>query len=116
MTYILAFLIGGLICGLGQLILDNTTFTPGHMLVLFTVLGAVLGGIGLYEPLIKLAGAGALIPVSGFGSSLVRGVMVESQKLGWVGLLTGVFEFTGLGLAAAVFFGTIIALIFTPRS
>ncbi|HHY98141.1 MAG TPA: SpoVA/SpoVAEb family sporulation membrane protein [Firmicutes bacterium] len=115
MTYILAFLIGGLICGLGQLILDNTSLTPGHMLVIFTVAGAILGGLGLYEPLVRLAGAGALVPVSGFGASLVRGVILESQRLGWVGLLTGVFEFTGLGLAAAVFFGTIIALIFTPR-
>lgn len=116
MSYLLAFLVGGLICGLGQLILDYTSLTPGHMLVAFTMLGAFLGGIGLYQPLVELAGAGALIPVSGFGSSLVKGVISESSRMGWIGLFTGVFEITGLGLACAVFFGFLFALIFNPRS
>lgn len=114
--YLMAFLVGGLICGIGQLILDYTRLTPGHMLVGFTVAGALLGGLGVYERFLKVAGAGALVPVSGFGASLVRGVLVESGRLGWIGLFTGVFEFTGLGLAAAVFFGFLIALIFNPRS
>ncbi|NPV52304.1 MAG: stage V sporulation protein AE [Firmicutes bacterium] len=116
MTYLMAFLIGGLICGIGQVILDHTKLTPGHMLVAFTMAGALLGGLGVYERLLKIAGAGALVPVSGFGASLVRGALVEAGRLGWIGLFTGVFEFTGLGLASAIFFGFLIALIFNPRS
>jgi len=116
MSYLAAFLIGGAICGLGQLILDYTSLTPGHMLVLFTMLGAFLGGLGLYQGLIEFAGAGALVPVSGFGSALVKGALLEAKRHGVIGLFTGVFEFTGLGVAAAVVFGALVALIFNPRS
>lgn len=86
------------------------------MLVGFTMLGALLGGLGLYDPILKFAGAGALIPVSGFGSALVKGVINESTRLGWLGIFTGAFEITGLGLACAVVFGFLFALIFNPRS
>lgn len=116
MDYIIAFLIGGLICGIGQIILDLTSLTPGHMLVLFTVLGAIAGGFGIYQPLLRLAGAGALVPVTGFGASIAKGSLLEAQRTGLIGLFTGAFEFTGQGLAVAVFFSAVFALFFSPRS
>jgi stage V sporulation protein AE len=114
--YIIAFLIGGLICGLGQLIIDLTTLTPGHMLVLFTVLGAIAGGFGVYQPFLAFAKAGALVPVTGFGASIAKGSLLEAERSGIIGLFTGVFEFTGQGLAVAVFFSAIAAIFFSPRS
>lgn len=116
MDYIIAFLIGGLLCGLGQLILDLTTLTPGHMLVLFTVLGAIAGGFGFYQPFLEFAKAGALVPVTGFGASIAKGSLLEAERTGIIGLFTGAFEFTGQGLAIAVFFSAIAALFFSPRS
>ncbi|HXL05057.1 MAG TPA: SpoVA/SpoVAEb family sporulation membrane protein [Bacillota bacterium] len=116
MDYIIAFLIGGLICGLGQLILDLTTLTPGHMLVMFTVLGAIAGGFGVYQPFLEFAKAGALVPVTGFGASIAKGSLLEAERSGIIGLFTGAFEFTGQGLAVAVFFSAIFALFFSPRS
>ncbi len=90
MDYIVAFLIGGLICGLGQLVLDLTTLLPGHMLVLFTVLGAITGGLGLYQPFLKFAKAGALVPVTGFGgASIAKGSLLEAERTGIIGLFTG---------------------------
>lgn len=116
MDYAIAFLIGGLICGLGQLILDSTTLAPGHMLVFFTVIGAIAGGFGLYQPFLEFAKAGALIPVTGFGASIAKGSLLEAERTGIIGLFTGAFEFTGQGLAVAVFFSVIAALFFNPKS
>jgi stage V sporulation protein AE len=115
-AYLIAFLIGGTICGLGQLILDLTTLSPGHVLVMFTVLGALAGGFGIYQPFLKFAGAGALVPVTGFGASIAKGSLLEAQRIGFIGLFTGAFEFTGQGLAVAVFFSAIAAIFFNPRS
>lgn len=115
MSYVIAFLTGGLICAAAQLILEYTKLTPAHVLVGLTIAGAVLGGIGWYEPFLKFAGAGALVPVSGFGSSIARGMLSEIKRLGWEGLFTGAFEITGLGLAAAVVFGSLMAVASRPR-
>ncbi|MEW6107502.1 MAG: stage V sporulation protein AE [Bacillota bacterium] len=115
-TYLYAFLVGGAICAIGQLILDFTNLTPGHMLVILTVAGAIAGGLDLYQPLLKFAGAGALTPVSGFGASIARGALAEAKRIGILGLFTGVFEYTGMGIAVAVFFGTLVALIANPKS
>ncbi len=115
MTYLWAFIVGGAIAALGQALLDLTSLTPGHVLVIFTVAGAVAGGLGLYQPLVEFAGAGALTPVSGFGASIARGALVEAERTGFLGLFTGVFEFTGMGIAIAAFFGTVVALIASPR-
>ena len=115
MDYLWAFLVGGLICGLAQLVLDNFKVTPAHILVGLTMLGAILHGIGIYEPLLEFAGAGALIPVSGFGNSIATGILSEVKRLGWEGLFTGAFELTGLGLTSAVVFGFIIALLTDPK-
>lgn len=115
MQYLIAFLVGGAICALAQLVFDTVKCTNAHILVGLTVLGAVLNGLGLYEPFQEFAGAGALVPVIGFGSSITTGMISEVKRLGWEGLFTGAFEITGLGLAAAIVFSTIVALIRTPH-
>ncbi|MBT2688310.1 stage V sporulation protein AE [Bacillus sp. ISL-47] len=110
-----AFVIGGLICVVGQILFDVFKLTPGHTLSLLVVLGAVLDGIGLYEPLADFAGAGATIPITSFGNSLVHGAMQEADQHGLVGVLTGMFEVTSSGISAAIIFGFIGALIFKPK-
>ncbi|GIN74117.1 stage V sporulation protein AE [Bacillus sp. J14TS2] len=110
-----SFVIGGLICMFGQLIMDLFKLTPGHTLSLLVVLGAIFAGIGLYEPLINFAGAGATIPITSFGNSLVQGAMAEADKHGLVGVMTGMFEVTSSGISAAIVFGFIGALIFKPK-
>ncbi len=110
-----AFLVGGAICALAQIAYDNTKLSTGHILVSLTIIGAILGGLGLYDLLVDFAGAGALIPVSGFGSSIVTGMLVETKRLGWEGLFTGAFEITGLGLTSAIIFGTLMAVLFRPK-
>jgi stage V sporulation protein AE len=113
--YLWAFLVAGSICAVGQLFYSYTKFTPAHILVGFTVAGAVLEGLGLYKPLQAFGGGGALVPVSGFGASVTRGVVQEAQAMGWEGLFTGVFDITGLGLATAIIFGFLIALVARPK-
>lgn len=106
---------GGAICAVAQLVLDTTKCTPTHVLVATVSLGAILQGLGLYEPFQDFAGAGALIPVSGFGSSITKGMLAEAKSWGWYGLLTGAFEITGLGLAAAIIFSSFITLFRKPQ-
>lgn len=116
MTYLWAFVVGGLICAGVQLVSFLVPkWTPAHLLVGLTVTGALLNGFGLYDRLIKFAGAGALIPVSGFGASITKGVLGEIEKLGWEGLFTGTFEIVGLGIAAAVLFAITAALVASPK-
>jgi stage V sporulation protein AE len=110
-----AFVIGGLFCVFGQLLFDVAKLTPGHTLSLLVVIGAVLDGIGLYEPLIDFAGAGATIPITSFGNSLVHGALQEAEQHGLVGVLTGMFEVTSSGISAAIIFGFIGALLFKPK-
>jgi stage V sporulation protein AE len=110
-----AFVVGGLICVFGQLMFDIVKLTPAHTMSLLVVIGAVLDGFGLYEPLIDFAGAGATIPITSFGNSLVHGALQEAEQHGLVGVLTGMFEITSSGISAAVIFGFIGALIFKPK-
>ncbi|WP_139904663.1 stage V sporulation protein AE [Clostridium thermarum] len=110
-----AFLIGGGICVLGQILMDVFRLTPAHTTCTLVVLGAVLGGLGLYDPLIKLAGAGATVPISSFGNSLLKGAMTEAEKNGIIGVLTGIFEITSSGISAAIIFAFIASLIFKPK-
>lgn len=110
-----AFIVGGIICIIGQLLFDVAKLTPGHTLSLFVVIGAILGGLGLYDPLVDFAGAGASIPIVSFGNSLVHGALNEADKHGLVGVLTGMFEVTSSGISAAIIFGFIGALIFKPK-
>ncbi|NNV07682.1 stage V sporulation protein AE [Geobacillus sp. C56-T2] len=110
-----AFVVGGLICVIGQILLDVFKLTPAHTLTILVVTGAILDGFGLYEPLIDFAGAGATIPITSFGNSLVHGAMQEAEKHGIVGVLTGMFEVTSAGISAAIVFGFIGALLFRPK-
>ncbi|OCA84235.1 stage V sporulation protein AE [Bacillus sp. FJAT-27225] len=110
-----AFVVGGLLCVVGQLILDIGRVTPGHMLCTLVVLGAILDGFGLYEPFMDFAGAGASVPITSFGNSLVHGAMQEAEQHGLVGVLTGMFEVTSSGISAAIVFGFIGALLFKPK-
>lgn len=113
--YLVAFVVGGLFCVVGQLALDLTRLTPGHVLSLLTVFGGVLGGLGLYDRLVRFAGAGATMPISSFGNSLVKGAIAEANRTGLVGVLTGMFELTSAGITAAIVFGFLTALVFDPK-
>jgi stage V sporulation protein AE len=116
MTLVGAFVIGGLLCALAQLTVDTTTFTPAHVMVLFVVLGAVAGGLGIYEPLVRLGGAGATIPLPGFGYTMVEGIDKAVKSEGLMGLLTGGLTAAAGGIKSAVIFGLAASLIFKPRS
>lgn len=114
-VYLMSFLIGGLICVLGQLLMDLTPLTPAHVLVLFVVLGAILSGLGLYQQLVDIGGAGATVPLPGFGHSLVTGTIEEINKVGFWGIFTGAVKATAAGITAAVVFGLAIAIVFNPK-
>lgn len=114
-TYLMAFLIGGLICIAGQLLMDLTPLTPAHVLVLFVVAGGVLSGLGLYQPLIDLGGAGATVPLPGFGHTLVSGTIEEINKSGFLGIFTGALKATAAGLTTAIVFGFAAAVLFNPK-
>lgn len=113
--YVMAFLVGGGICMLAQLVLDFTSLTPGHVLTGITVIGGILGGLGLYEPFKRIAGGGATMPISSFGNALVQGAISEARRSGLIGVLTGMFELTSAGITAAIIFGFFVALIFNPK-
>ncbi|HWI64101.1 MAG TPA: stage V sporulation protein AE [Symbiobacteriaceae bacterium] len=116
MMYLKAFLVGGLICLLAQLILDNSKYSPGHVLSGFTVAGGVLGGLGLYDQLVAWAGAGATVPISSFGNALVKGALQEASSRGLIGVVTGMFEATSAGITAAIVFAFFTAVVFNPKS
>jgi len=115
MDYLYAFLIGGGICVIGQVLMDTTKLTTPRILVIFVVAGAILTGLGLYEPLVKLAKNGATVPLPGFGYSLAKGAM-DGAKEGFLPALSGGLKNTAAGLTAAVVFGYIVSLIFSPKS
>jgi stage V sporulation protein AE len=115
MIFFWAFVIGGLICVIGQIMFDVFKLTPAHTLSTLVVIGAILDGFNLYEPLIAFAGAGATIPITSFGNSLVHGAMQEAEQHGIVGVITGMFEVTSSGISAAIIFGLIGAIIFKPK-
>jgi len=116
MMYLKAFLVGGLICMIAQVILDNTKLSPGHVLSGLTVAGGLLGGLGLYDKLVEFAGAGASVPIASFGNALVKGALQELDQNGLVGVLTGMFEVTSTGIAAAIVFAFLTAATFNPKS
>lgn len=109
-----AFVIGGLICVVGQILIDNTKLTPARILVLFVTMGVVLTAIGVYQPLVDFAGAGATVPLTGFGYSIAKGVEKAVNEYGVLGALTGGITATAAGITASIFFGYIIALIAKP--
>ncbi|HAF17759.1 MAG: stage V sporulation protein AE [Thermoanaerobacterales bacterium] len=118
MKILLAFVVGGLICVIGQLLMDLTrsSITPAHILVGFVTGGVLLSAVGLYQPLVDLAGAGATIPLSGFGHSLAQGAIKAVEQKGLIGAFSGGIESTAVGVAAAVIFGYAFAVLFNPRS
>ncbi|WP_342525993.1 stage V sporulation protein AE [Chryseomicrobium sp. FSL W7-1435] len=116
MTFLWAFLVGGCICVIGQLLLDVAKMTPAHMLTTLVVSGAILDGLGLYEPLIDFAGAGATVPITSFGNALVHGALTAAEENGYIGVLTGMFQVTSAGISAAILFGMIGAIVFQKRS
>jgi stage V sporulation protein AE len=115
MIFFWAFVVGGIICVIGQVLMDVMKLTPAHTMSTLVVSGAILDGFGLYEPLIDFAGAGATIPITSFGNALVHGAMAEAQRSGLVGVITGIFEVTSAGISAAIIFGFIASLIFKPK-
>ncbi|OCL27008.1 stage V sporulation protein AE [Orenia metallireducens] len=113
--YLMAFLVGGLICALGQLFLDFTNYTPAHLLVTMVVIGAILTGIGVYDYLIDVAGAGVTVPVMNFGYILTQGVMKEAENDGFLGLFAGILEMGSIGVSASIIIGFLMAAIFRPK-
>ena len=113
--YIKAFLAGGLLCALGQILIDKTSLTPAKILVSYVVAGVVLGAVGIYKPFAEWAGAGATVPLTGFGNTLAKGVKKAVEEKGLLGAFTGGFTATAGGICAAVFFGYLAALLFKPR-
>ena len=116
MNFVIAFLIGGLICVVGQIFIDKTKLTPARIMVGYVVAGVILGGIGVYEKFIEFAGAGASVPLVGFGNTLAKGVREAVNQNGALGILTGGLKASAGGIAAAMVFGLINALIFKPKT
>ena len=114
-NYLWAFIIGGILCAIGQALIDYTKLTPARILVSYVVAGVVLGALGIYRPLIDLAGAGASVPLTGFGNVLVEGVRQAVDERGFIGVLTGGLTGAAGGITAAILFGLAIALIFRSK-
>ncbi len=115
MMYLKVFLMGGALCAIGQLLIDYTKLTPARILVSYVVTGVILGGLGIYGPLTEFAGAGATVPLTGFGWLLSKGVKEAVAEKGAMGILTGGLSATAGGIAAAIVFGFLTALLFKPR-
>ena len=115
MEYFNAFWVGGLLCAIGQILIDKTKLTPARILVIYVCVGALLTALGLYEPIVDYAGTGATVPISGFGYSLAKGVMEAVDKDGFIGIFTGGITATAAGIAAAVTFGVIFAVLGKPK-
>lgn len=116
LDYVYVFVIGGAICVVGQLLISLTRMTPARVLVLFVTLGVALNAVGLYEPLVELAGAGATVPLTGFGYALSKGAIEGARTEGIIGAFTGGIKAAAGGIAAAVFFGYLFSLVFRSRT
>ena len=116
MNYIMAFLFSGAICLIAQMIYDQTKLTPGHITSLFVVIGSFLDLFHIYDKLIDIFHAGALVPITSFGHSLMHGAMAATKEFGIFGIAMGMFDLTAAGITAAILFGFLTAIIFKPRS
>ena len=114
MQYLNAFLCGGVLCAIGQIFIDKTQLTPARILTGFVVAGVFLEAIGVYGPIAEWGGAGAAVPLTGFGSNLAKGVAKAVGEKGWLGVMTGGLTATAGGIAAAVLFGLLAAVVFKP--
>ena len=115
MLLLRCFIVGGLICVIGQILIDKTKLTSARILVLFVTIGAILGGLGIYKYLIDFAGAGATVPLLGFGANLAKGAIQEVQNIGLLGAFVGGVKASAGGIAAAIFFGYIASLLAQPK-
>ena len=115
MIYLYSFLFCGLICLIGQIILDNTKLTPGHITSLFVIVGSFLDVFSIYDKIVKVVGGGALVPITSFGHLLIHGAMAKANSLGFIGITMGMFDFTASGITSAIFFAFIFSLFFQPR-
>lgn len=116
MDYVRAFIVGGLICVVGQVLMDKTKLTPARVLVIFVTLGVILQGLGIYQKLVDIGGAGATVPLPGFGYSLAKGAINGVKESGIIGAFTGGITATAGGVSGAIFFGYMIAILFNPKS
>lgn len=116
MIYINSFLFCGLICLIGQIILDNTKLSAGHITSIFVVVGAFLDTFSIYDQIIAHVGAGALVPITSFGHSLIHGALAKASDMGFIGLLMGMFDLTASGITAAIVFTFIFTLFFKPKN
>jgi len=114
-TFVKTFLVGGAFCAAGQILIDKTRLTPGRILSAYVVVGVILGATGVYEPLLKWAGAGASVPLTGFGNTLAKGVREAVAEDGLLGVFAGGFRAAGGGICAAIVFGYLIALLCKPK-
>lgn len=115
MDYINAFWVGGVICAVVQILLDRTKLMPGRVMVLLVCLGAVLGFLGVYEPILEYAGAGASVPLLGFGNTLWKGVKEAVDQKGFLGVFLGGFKASAAGISAALIFGYLASIVFNPK-
>lgn len=115
MDYLKAFLVGGIICVIGQILIDKTKMTSARILVLFVVLGCILGGLGIYGKIIDFGGAGATVPLPGFGYNLAKGVISEVDEVGILGVFTGGIKAAAGGIASVVTFSYLASLVFEPK-
>lgn len=115
MDYLKAFIIGGLLCMIGQILIDKTKLTPARILVSYVVIGVLLGAIGIYKPLIEFAGAGATVPLTGFGYNLANGVKEAVDTNGFIGIMTGGLKASAGGISAAIIAGLLAGLIFKAK-
>lgn len=116
MLYLNSFLFCGMVCAIGQIILDNTKLTPGHITSLFVIIGSLLDAFNIYDKIILYVGGGALVPITSFGHSLAHGSMGLYDSQGIVGLLIGMFDLTSSGIVAAIIFSFVFSLIFNPKN
>lgn len=116
MDYIKAFIVGGIICVIGQILMDKTKLTPARVLVLFVTSGVILQGLGIYQKIVDIGGAGATVPLPGFGYALANGAIKGVKETGLIGALTGGMTATSGGVAAAIVFGYIMSILFNPKS
>ena len=115
MDYVKAFAVGGTLCVIGQILIDKTKLTPARILVAYVVTGVILGGIGIYQPLVDFAGAGASVPLLGFGNTLAKGVREAIHQTGFLGIFTGGLKAAAGGITAAIFAGLLASLIFKDK-
>lgn len=115
MDYIKAFAVGGVLCVIGQILIDKTKLTPARILVSYVVIGVILGAVGVYKPLVEFAGAGASVPLTGFGYALSKGVKEAVQQDGFLGIFTGGLKACAGGITIAIFSGLLTSLIFKPK-